>query len=323
MNKMYFWLVVMACLCLSSCEFLNLNSDEYYNQQNNEELSQGNISEDIDVHFSEIFEILQPNGVVDKGSIPNAEAYESQLNQLPWIMYENDPSFSLIDFTNTDFNNMLVQATFLQNGNLSVSYDIASLFQWEISTDTYYLPSKNNIEHECTSEYVGSDVMIYTEDIIINMSPVTYYKYDGYNPFYTLESNYNTLTIGESTERGMERFIFYRFVGEMMSGTPAEMKLDTMLMAVDTYTSLLFTYGIPTSLTDFGSPDEWESVESVAQQQGIEARPFFEYDPIGYVNKDYEFLLYAESEVSENNASLIPSFTGVSPYLINVDEENN
>ena len=104
------------------------------------------------------------------------------------------------------------------------------------------------------------------------ISDATFYRYDGKNPLVDPESEYNT------SER-MERFVFYRLVGEAVI-----VPLNNYLIAVDTYSKLVFAYG---KITKTGSklgqyyPTAFEAVELHGDK-----RPFYEYDPIGFMAYD-------------------------------------
>ncbi len=334
MKKFYFWFVVVTCMFLSSCEDLNLNSDDYYNQQDDEELTDVYISEDIDVQLGEVFSVIQPNGVLDADKVNALLAYYStqqdfeslllfqeQSNELPIVKWDADNSFPLINFIDTNFNECVLRANYDENNVMLFSYKADGA--WSISENNQYLQSQNGSTDSFTYESLGPDI----GSGMTLMSPLTYYKYEGYNPLFLIESDYNQATFDPSNERGMERFMFYRFVG--MGGGILE--VDTLLFAVDTYTSLIFIYAIPTKLDivmEMPMTTSWGSVDILATDDDGNKHLFFEYDPIGYVDVNHNFIMYdwyIERQAQINPADLTtyyPQFTGVSPYLIDFDVLN-
>ncbi len=100
----------------------------------------------------------------------------------------------------------------------------------------------------------------------------SFYRYDYKNPLVAAESAYN------QSDR-MERFLFYRIVGKAVI-----VPLNNYLIAVDKYSKLVFAYG---KITKTGSamgqayPTAFEAVELHGDK-----RPFYEYDPIGFMSYD-------------------------------------
>ena len=100
----------------------------------------------------------------------------------------------------------------------------------------------------------------------------SFYRYDYKNPLVAADSAYN------QSER-MERFLFYRIVGKAVI-----VPLNNYLIAVDKYSKLVFAYG---KITKTGSamgqayPTAFEAVELHGDK-----RPFYEYDPIGFMSYD-------------------------------------
>ena len=100
----------------------------------------------------------------------------------------------------------------------------------------------------------------------------SFYRYDYKNPLVAPESSYN------KSER-MQRFLFYRIVGNAVI-----VPLNNYLIAVDTHSKLVFAYG---KITKTGSamgqayPTAFEAVELHGDK-----RPFYEYDPIGFMSYD-------------------------------------
>ncbi|MEI0488741.1 hypothetical protein [Brachyspira pulli] len=100
----------------------------------------------------------------------------------------------------------------------------------------------------------------------------SFYRYDYKNPLVAADSAYN------QSDR-MERFLFYRIVGKAVI-----VPLNNYLIAVDKYSKLVFAYG---KITKTGSamgqayPTAFEAVELHGDK-----RPFYEYDPIGFMSYD-------------------------------------
>ena len=153
------------------------------------------------------------------------------------------------------------------------------------------------------------------------INPMTVYQYRGKNPLVQSSSAYNKAP-------QLERFYFYRF-----SGKALVVELDNYLAAVDTYSKFLFAYGKITSYTSAVGqyiPKKYQAVELFAEE-----RPFYEYDPIGYVNEDGSVILYQEyytemisgehgavdffpyiKDPERETAGYNPDSPGCSPYLI-------
>ena len=100
----------------------------------------------------------------------------------------------------------------------------------------------------------------------------SFYRYDYKNPLVAADSAYN------QSER-MQRFLFYKIVGKAVI-----VPLNNYLIAVDKYSKLVFAYG---KITKTGSamgqayPTAFEAVELHGDK-----RPFYEYDPIGFMSYD-------------------------------------
>lgn len=109
----------------------------------------------------------------------------------------------------------------------------------------------------------------------INIDPLKIYKYNGDNPLYA-KSGY--------LEGRMDRFRFYSIDGK------ASIELKQYLIAVDTYSKFVFAYGKITATGELlGNiyPKDFRAIEYYAKRI-----PFYEYDPIGYVDKSGEVVLY-------------------------------
>lgn len=117
------------------------------------------------------------------------------------------------------------------------------------------------------------------------ISKATFYRYDYKNPLIDPEGSYN------QSER-MGRFLFYRLQGEAVI-----VPLNNYLIAVDVYSKLVFAYGKITKTAEkLGQayPTAFEAVELHGDK-----RPFYEYDPIGFMKYDevqdkMELVLYRE-----------------------------
>ena len=118
-----------------------------------------------------------------------------------------------------------------------------------------------------------------------DITGASFYRYDYKNPLVAAESAYNQ-------SARMERFLFYRIVGKAVI-----VPLNNYLIAVDKYSKLVFAYG---KITKTGSamgqayPTAFEAVELHGDE-----RPFYEYDPIGFMKYDatqdkMELVLYRE-----------------------------
>lgn len=122
------------------------------------------------------------------------------------------------------------------------------------------------------------------------ISPMIVYQYRGKNPLVNPDCAYNTAS------EVLERFYFFRFSGKAIGAVD----LDNYLAAVDTHSKFLFVYGEITDSDSFGSlsiPRTYQAVEvserALTRKDGT-ARPFYEYDPIGYVKSDGTVMLYQE-----------------------------
>ena len=133
----------------------------------------------------------------------------------------------------------------------------------------------------------------------------TIYKYEGYNPLYD-NSGY--------LPGRMDRFRFYSLYGKAVI-----VDLQQYLIAVDTYSKLVFAFGkITETKSTFGElvPMKFEAIEYHGDKD------FYEYDPIGYVNSDGEVVLYEHyrTEFVKNPTSYLPkqhSFNTVATYTPN------
>lgn len=124
-----------------------------------------------------------------------------------------------------------------------------------------------------------------------SITNVSYYRYKGINPNYDAVGNYNTAL--QATTDGnpkLSRFYFYRFTGKG-GGVQA---LDNYLIAVDTYSKLVFAFSEPVEFSSMGAPTKWDPTDNEAFYGQM--YQFYMYDPVGYVLKHddgtYEINLY-------------------------------
>ncbi len=149
---------------------------------------------------------------------------------------------------------------------------------------------------------------------------VKYYRYDGSNPLFTPNSSYNTMSyisVDGAEKPVLERFLFYRWTGVNMG-----VDLETYMFAIDTYTGLVFTYvkiGAWKSAFGVQIPTNYDPIDYYKTQDGS-PRFFFEYDPVGFVSKEGDIILYdwyierTKENLKEQLLSYAP--LGKSPYYI-------
>ncbi|WP_300752637.1 hypothetical protein [uncultured Brachyspira sp.] len=175
------------------------------------------------------------------------------------------------------------------------------------------------------------------------VNKVKYYMYKNMNPTFSSTSAYN------KSDR-LKRFWFYRFTGT------AGLDTDNYLIAIDTYSKLVFAFAIPTkwkSILGIPAPMEWGAVElgweasadSATLNEQVKFAVdgltyFYEYDPVGIVHSDGTIEIYPWCTLSiANDNSYAPrldgsptdltrkvadyNFAGRSPYLpIKIVEKN-
>lgn len=141
-------------------------------------------------------------------------------------------------------------------------------------------------------EYVHSNAPS-TEGQGWSITGVTYYQYRGINPNYEATGNYNVslqMTAAEEPNPKLSRFYFYRFTGK---GGGVQW-LDNYLIAVDTYSKLIFAFSEPVEFSSMGAPTKWDPTDNEAFYGQM--YQFYMYDPVGYVLKkddgSYEIQLY-------------------------------
>lgn len=155
---------------------------------------------------------------------------------------------------------------------------------WKDNLGDYYLP-------------VIGDNKVYDAPVVgtISIDPLKIYKYNGNNPLYGIS--------GYLPGR-LDRFNFYSIDGK------ASIKLQQYLIAVDKYSKLIFAYGKITSTGNlFGNvyPTDFDAIERYGKKI-----PFYEYDPIGYVDSTGKVILYEhyETEFVKNPTGYMPSQHG-------------
>ncbi len=182
----------------------------------------------------------------------------------PFLFAENsDPNRH---FKSTEFDNLEMRATF--SGNNTPSYAFAK-GGWNSAN-----PTKKEFSKGGPNSSGGGH----------SITAMHYYLYKGLNPVFSPNSSYNTGAHGDR----VKRFYFYRFTGKG-GGIQG---LDNMLVAVDTYTKLVFSFSLPirfTSVLGQQVPTAWGAVDTKVQNGKYK---FYEYDPVGIVDKNGKVELY-------------------------------
>ncbi len=186
------------------------------------------------------------------------------------------------NFISSGMNDWAFRATFDDNNVPTFWYD-KNAGAWQVSD-----ASINEYKESNAPDSTGGGYSI---------SSMVYYMYNGVNPFFDAYGSYNSGEHGD----GISRFLFYRFTGK--GGGVAS--LDNMLVAIDTYTKLVFCFGVPTSYeTILGNknPKSWGSVDSL--NGGM--YKFYEYDPAGIVAEDGTIELYDWYTTAMGNGNYEP-----------------
>ncbi|AEM21605.1 hypothetical protein Bint_0980 [Brachyspira intermedia PWS/A] len=180
----------------------------------------------------------------------------------------NDPTYGGYDASK--FKTWLFKASF-QKDKLPIytffeddtRYWISGVMDW------------NNIP---ANYYDGKDGENYAGSIIGNVSitGLKVYQYVANNPLYSKEGY---------LEGRLDRFNFYSINGKASVAT-----LRQYLIAVDTYSKFIFAFGAITGTQNVAGDEVPISFEAI-EKHG-DKRPFFEYDPIGYVKEDGSVVLY-------------------------------
>ncbi|ADG70839.1 hypothetical protein [Brachyspira murdochii] len=124
------------------------------------------------------------------------------------------------------------------------------------------------------------------------INKATIYKYNGENPLYD-KSGY--------LEGRLDRFRFYSIYGETGGGI---VTLQQYLIAVDTYSKFVFAFGKIIDVQEIMNdkvPMEFEAIEKTGNA-------FYEYDPIGYVDKTGTVVFYQhyKTEFVNNPTEYLP-----------------
>lgn len=205
-----------------------------------------------------------------------------------------------------------------------------------IPTYTFFEPPAGSSWQQMSSSVYYLDGTPYDNTVstgiplpeFITMKNVSVYVYRGVNPLLQQQEQNRTYPAGI-----LDRFRFYQFTGDAKV-LGIGVSLDNYLIAVDTWSKFVFAYGEITAVKkSFGQmvPQQYTAVEKSSLHSGV--RPFYEYDPIGYVNADGTVVLYTEykDRVKENGAvhyfpviydtgraaaGYEPNAAGCSPYLL-------
>lgn len=190
---------------------------------------------------------------------------------------EEDP-FIVGDWNEPDYNGF--SADTLKSWFFGASFGGANIPSYNFfPKDGRSWNSGNLSTAEATFDASGDGNKV-TDPLIVGISPMTVYRYDGKNPLVGPDSSYNNSS-------RMKRFLFFRFTGKA-----SIQSLNQYLIAVDTYSKLVFAYAkITATESSFGQlvPTGFGPVENYGEK-----RPFYEYDPIGIVHSTGEVELYDE-----------------------------
>ncbi len=307
MQKVYFIIISFVTFILVSCSQLaGGGTSGYYYQQQSTVSKDSTItgpSGDWDDGGGE--EVVPPT--LAAGEISMFSAY--QKNGVVFSLADSDVATTLteklmqVDFNNTStYDDWKFFAKF-SGANVPEMWYTGTV-SWNGSLDSW-------------QNYSGANSSAGSNSI----SNMNYMRAVGFNPFYSYSSSYNTAeysvyegsTNTGTTEAMMKRFVFYRFTGKG-GGVAA---LDNYLVAVDTYTSLVFPFAKPTkwgSLLGNAVPEAWGPIDAFPGPGGA-IYNFYEYDPVGYVSKDGKFNMTNSYKNNLAAGNYDPEFTGKSPYL--------
>ena len=287
LKKTYlFILFITAFVILCSCRS-RFNPRYYYNKS----------SSDIDIGGDDLPDDFEPDYPSDTNAGGGGETNEDGTVTVyldPFVYGEwNNPDYKF----SMNFDNMQIRASF--DGN---------------NRPTYKLVNGNwNLNNESRSEYKvgGPD----TTGAGKSISWVQYYLYKSKNPLFAVDSRYN------KNDR-MKRFYFYRFTGKALGMVDT----DNYLVAIDTYSKLVFAYAVPVEWKQYiagtpKAPVRWGSVDAgwetdynsggKANFKVSGASYFYEYDPIGIVKPNGEIEIYKWcSDSIGNNKKYGPRIEG-------------
>ena len=303
--------LILACLIITACP--SPFSSSYYIQQQNRAAKDGNEQEDPgngDTPIPSEPEPLEPGTIsmfsviLPDGKLAEPKNDSTVHDQLAGKLNTAD-GFPFALFPTAKFDDWKFSSNFSGSNVPEPKY--GGTVTWESA------PENKNPERE---KYGGNESASAGSNSI---STMTYYRYCGKNPFnlYTSETYDVYGEDGKPTGRKealIKRFIFYRFTGK--GGGVVD--LDNALVAVDTYTKLVFAFAKPIKFKSvFGNqvPTKWAPVDTHSTGPGGKTYRFYQYDPIGYVKEDGSFYLNDTYKGNQASGNYDPTFTGKSPYI--------
>ena len=207
-----------------------------------------------------------------EGLDPKDDPFVDYDGSRPW----NDPDYNF----KMDFDNYVIEAKF--DGNNRPTYKLVrgTWNKGDESKNEYWY---NGPDSEGGGTTIGS---------------MKYYLYKGMNHLFASDSEYN------KSDR-LDRFYFYRFEGAAFG-----VSIKNCLIAIDTYSKLVFAFGVPSSWKKPVNlpgvpyaPAGWQAVENgweakyevntqdkFANVDGIQY--FYEYDPVGVVKANGEIEIF-------------------------------
>ena len=214
---------------------------------------------------------------------PEEDPFYNYNGERPW----NNPNYR--DFTLDLDNDYVIAASF--GAKNEPTYMLIKDDKWKLKD-----PSRNEYYYDGTN----------TKAAGFPVTKVKYYMYKNMNPTFSSTSAYN------KSDR-LQRFWFYRFTGN------AGLDTDNYLIAIDSYSKLVFAFAIPTkwkSILGIPAPMEWGSVElgweASADSANLNSQVkfavdgftyFYEYDPVGIVLPDGKIKIYqwCSDSIANNN----------------------
>ena len=277
-KKIYlFILFITAFVVLYSCQS-RFNPRYYYNKSASDENTGG---DDLPGEFDpddESIPIWSTNHIPDFSGGSSDGTNEDGTTTVyldPFVHGEwNKPDYRF----NMNFDNMQIRASF--DGNNRPSYQLVS-GNWNFANS-----SANSYYYDGPNTTAGGQ----------SLSSVQYWLYKSKNPLFSADSRYN------KSDR-MKRFYFYRFNGKALG----LVYTDNYLVAIDTYSKLVFAYAVPVEWKQYvagtpKAPVKWGSVDAgweTDYNSGGKvnfkvsgATYFYEYDPIGIVKQNGEIEIY-------------------------------
>ena len=226
-------------------------------------------------------------------NIPEVEAPEE-------IHADEDPFKVNSDYNNPNYGGY--NASQFDSWLFKASFNSQKLPIYTFFTDSrYWIAGGKDWNDIAANYYQGIDGENTAQGY--DIKNLTVYKYDKDNPLY----DDNGYLPGR-----MDRFRFYSINGE--SGVASiNAPLKQYLIAVDTYSKFVYAFGKITKTETFVGqlvPSEFEAVEYHGDLD------FYEYDPIGYVDKSGEVIFYQhyKDEFVANPTSYFPKQHGYDNY---------